>query len=390
MDQIFQEAQALFGYTQAMRRDFHCHPELGFNEFRTAGIVANELRQLDMEVHTGIAVTGVVGILEGSQPGDTLLLRFDMDALPVTEETGVEYASQNPGVMHACGHDGHTAIGLSVAKLLAGKRDQIRGTIKFVFQPAEEGMGGAERMIREGVLASPEVDAVLALHLWNEVPVGQVAIASGPVMAGADIFSVKVIGKGGHGAIPDAAVDPVFAAAQIVTNLQSIVSRNVSPLKNAVLSVTQIHGGETFNVIPPMVELTGTIRTFEDPVHRLVHQRFEEIVLHTAAALNCQGEIRYEHLTPPVVNHPDMTQLVADAAAAVLPQVKILRDLQTMGSEDMAFFQQRVPGCFFFVGSANPELGLRYGHHHPRFNFDENAMCYGVAILTAAALSRLA
>jgi amidohydrolase len=238
-----------------LRRDFHVHPELGFHEIRTAGIVARELESLDLEVTKGVGKTGVVALLEGAKPGPTVLLRFDMDALPIVEDTGAEYASENPGVMHACGHDGHTSIGLTVAKILHRHRAELAGTVKFCFQPSEEGfngeeVGGAEMMIRDGVLEGPHVDKTLSLHLWNEKPVGWVAVAGGPVMAGAEQFTIRVVGKGGHGAAPHLTIDPVLAAAEIVTALQTIVARNVEPLGAAVVSVTTFHSG-TFGRLSP-------------------------------------------------------------------------------------------------------------------------------------------
>src|SRR5512135_3216739 len=241
MTDFLEEAKALFPYTQSMRRDFHIHPELGFHEVRTGAIVAKELEALGLEVTKGVGKTGVVGLMEGSKPGPTLLVRFDMDALPIVEETGAEYASQNSGVMHACGHDGHTAIGLTVAKLLLNHRDQLAGNIKFCFQPAEEGFngeeyGGNEMMIRDGVLEGPHVDRTLALHLWNEQPLGWIGVGAGPVMAGAELFTVKLTGRGGHGAAPHLTIDPIVASAQIITALQTIVSRNVAPLQSAVIS----------------------------------------------------------------------------------------------------------------------------------------------------------
>ena len=297
------QATSLFEYTQALRQDFHIHPELGFREFRTSGIVTRELEALGLEVTKGIGKTGVVGLLEGAKPGPTLLLRFDMDALPITEETGAEYASKTPGVMHACGHDGHTAIGLTVAKMLHAHRDDLAGTIKFCFQPSEEGnngeeVGGAEMMLRDGVLDSPKVDMSLSLHLWNEKPLGWLGIAGGPVMAGAEIFTVRITGKGGHGAIPQQAIDPVVAAAQIVSALQSIVSRNVAPMETAVVSVTTIHSGTAFNVIPQTAELTGTIRTFDLGVRQKVVQRFEQIARGVGEALGCQVDVDVKRMTP--------------------------------------------------------------------------------------------
>jgi amidohydrolase len=395
MTDFLNEAKQLFSYTQTLRRDFHLHPELGFREVRTGGIVAKELETLGIEVTKGVGKTGVVGLLEGAKPGPTLLLRFDMDALPIVEETGAEYASQNHGVMHACGHDGHTAIGLTVAKMLNARRDQLAGTIKFCFQPSEEGnngeeVGGAEMMMRDGVLDSPKVDMTLALHLWNEKPLGWLGVAGGPVMAGADIFTVKVIGKGGHGAIPNAAIDPVVAAANIVNALQSIVSRNVAPLEPAVVSVTTIHGGTTFNVIPQEVTLEGTIRTFDNGVRQKVVERFEQIVRGVGEGMGCQIEVNIKRLTPALVNNDLVTTQVQEAARRVLSESHLdTASYITMGAEDMAFMLEKVPGCFFFIGSNDKARHLDYGHHHPKFDFDEEALVRGSALMAAAAMTVL-
>ena len=390
MPDFLSEAQSLFEYTQALRRDFHSHPELGFHEVRTAGIVAKELNALGLELHTGVAETGVVAVLEGSKPGPVLLVRADMDALPITEETGAPYASQNPGVMHACGHDGHTAILLTVAKMLHAHRSELAGTVKFVFQPAEEGMGGAEKMIEAGILENPKVDLTLALHLWNEQPLGWIGAANGPAMAGAEIFKVKICGKGGHGAAPHLSVDPVLAAAQIVSALQGIVARNVAPLKTAVVSVCTIHGGEAFNVIPQQVELTGTIRTFEPAVRARVLERFEQTVKSVAEGMGCQAEIHLERLTPATINQRETAESVRAAAHRLFPEAEVdPADYVTMGSEDFAFILEKVPGCFFFVGSANPEKGLDAGHHHPKFDFDEAALPRAAALMAAAVMELL-
>jgi amidohydrolase len=395
MTNFLDEAKQLFSYTQSLRRDFHIHPELGFREIRTGGIVAKELESLGIEVTKGVGKTGVVGLLEGAKPGPTLLLRFDMDALPIAEETSAEYASQNQGVMHACGHDGHTAIGLTVAKMLNARRDQLAGTIKFCFQPSEEGnngeeVGGAEMMIRDGVLDSPKVDMTLALHLWNEKPLGWVGVARGPVMAGADIFTVKVIGKGGHGAIPNATVDPIVAAASFVSALQSIVSRNVAPLETAVVSVTMIHGGTAFNVIPQEVVLEGTIRTFDSGVRQKVVERFEQIARGVGEGMGCQTEVDIKRLTPALVNNDSVTTQVQEAARRVLSESHLdTAGYMTMGAEDMAFMLEKVPGCFFFIGSNDKARHLDYGHHHPKFDFDEEALVHGSALMAAAAIDVL-
>jgi amidohydrolase len=385
MSDFLSEARALFEYTQSHRRDFHSHPELGFHEARTAGIVAGELNSLGLEVHTGIAETGVVAVMQGSRPGPVILVRADMDALPIHEETGASYTSQNPGVMHACGHDGHTAILLTVARILNGHRQELSGTVKFVFQPAEEGMGGAERLIQAGVLEDPKVDICLALHVWNEQPVGWIGIASGPALAGAEIFKITVKGKGGHGASPHLAVDPLLASAHIITGLQGIVSRNVPPLKTAVVSVCTIHGGEAFNVIPPSVELTGTIRTFEPEIRSTVLEHFNQTVTSIAAGLGCQVEIEMNQLTPATINQPEIAGQVAATARRLLPQSEIdTRNYITMGSEDFAFILEKVPGCFFFIGSANPKKGLDASHHSPKFDFDESILPQAAGLMAAA------
>lgn len=385
MPDFLQEAHELFEYTQFLRRDFHRHPELGFKEVRTAGVVARELRSLGLEVYTGIAETGVVALIEGERPGPVALLRFDMDALPITEQTGAEYASQNAGVMHACGHDAHTAVGLTVARILQNHRRELAGTVKLVFQPAEEGEGGAERMVAEGVLDNPRPALALALHVWNEKPLGWLGITPGPVMAAAEIFHLRVRGKGGHGAVPHLAVDPVLASAQIVSALQSIVARNVPPSKTAVITVASIHGGDAFNVIPPVVEMQGTIRTFEPEVRSVVLSRFTEVIESVAAAMGCQAEIEIKSISPAVINDPEITRQVQALAVQLFPESTIDSAHSTMGSEDFSFMLQTIPGCFYFLGSANPEKGLDANHHHPRFDIDEQVLPRAVALMASAA-----
>lgn len=388
MDSI-QAAAQLFEFTRDLRRDFHQHPELGFQEFRTAGIVARELQALGLEVTTGIAETGVVALIEGARPGPVVMLRFDMDALPILEQTGAAYASEYPGKMHACGHDGHTAVGLTVAKMLVERRQEFAGTVKLVFQPAEEGDGGAERMVKEGVLENPRPEVALALHFWNERPLGWIGVTNGPTMAASEVFKVVLTGRGGHGAAPHLAIDPVLAAAQVISALQSIVSRNVAPLQTAVVTVAMVHGGEAFNVIPPQVELQGTVRTFEKAVRETVLCRFDEIVQGVAGSLGCQAEIEMRSLTPAVVNHRPTAERVQAVARRLFPDCELGVDFATMGSEDMAFMMQDIPGCYFFIGSANAERGLNYPHHHPRFDIDESALPRAAALMTEAALEFL-
>jgi amidohydrolase len=389
MNTFLEEAKAIFEYTRDLRRNFHRNPELGFKEARTAGIIARELNQHGYEVTTGVGETGVVGILSNSQKGPVVLLRFDMDALPIQEETGASYASTVDGVMHACGHDGHMAVGLTVARLLSNYRNKLRGTVKLMFQPAEEGLGGAEKMIEDGVLKDPEPDAALALHLWNEKPVGWFGIPPGPLMAGSDIFRVRVIGRGGHGALPDQTIDPILAASQMMIALQSIVSRNLSPLETAVVSVTQIRAGETLNVIPMEATFGGTIRSFEEKTRQTVLKRFEEIVEGISKGMGCDIEVDLKRWTPAVVNDRATAQRVIEASSETFKNVKIDMQAKTMVSEDMAFVMEKIPSCYFLVGSANADKGLNYGHHHPKFDFDERVMPIAAALMSASAVKLL-
>lgn len=389
MSELTARARDLFLYSQSLRRDLHRHPELGFQETRTAGIVARELVQMGFEVRSGIARTGVVGLLRGLHPGPALLMRFDMDALPIREETGAVYSSETAGIMHACGHDGHVAVGLTTARLLAAQKEKIHGIVKFVFQPAEEGLGGAKQMIDESVLESPVPGAALALHLWNEIPFGSVSIHAGPLMAGGDIFKVVLRGKGGHGALPHQAIDPVATAAHVIVALQTIVSRNLSPLEAAVVSVTQIKAGETFNVIPASAEMAGTIRTFDGTVRERIMAKFDKVIHGVAGGLGCEAEVDVHLLTPPVINDGVVSEKVLQAAQKWMPELKNLPDFKTMVSEDMAFMMQTVPGCYILVGAANPEKGQVFGHHHPKFDFDEAVLPEAAALMTAAALEIL-
>ena len=386
--QLLQQAQELFTWTQALRRHFHQYPELGFQERQTAQRVAEELTRLGLEVHTGIAETGVVAVLEGCQPQPRVMLRADMDALPIQEANQVSYASKHPGVMHACGHDGHMAILLTAARLLAERREEVPGTVIFLFQPAEEGLGGAERMIQEGVLERFRPEMALALHLWNQRPVGWVGVQEGPTMAAADAFTIRIRGKGGHGALPHLTHDPVTAAGHLIVALQNLMAREVDPLDTAVLSVGTMQAGRAFNVIPEEAELQGTLRTFRAETRTHIHQRVRELAGSLAAGYRCQAQVTWEMRTPALVNHPEMARRVREVVHRLWPEARVV-PFRTMGSEDMAFFMERVPGCYFFLGSANPEKGLDAPHHHPRFDFDERVLPYGAALLAAAALDVL-
>ncbi|NOZ29572.1 MAG: amidohydrolase [Chloroflexi bacterium] len=389
MSDFREEAQELRDQLVSWRRDFHRHPELAFEEERTAAIVADVLERLGLGVQTGVGKTGVVGILEGARPGRTVMLRFDMDALPVEEANEVEYASEEPGKMHACGHDGHTAIGLGVATLLSRHREELSGRVKFVFQPAEEATGGARAMIAEGVLEDPRPEVAFGLHLWNLLPVGRAVVQPGPFMAAATHFWLTFQGRGGHGALPHKTVDALVAAAHFVTAVQTIVSRNVDPTQTAVLSVGSFHAGSVFNVIPGRADLSGTIRTLDDDMLAHVLDRLRQIIEGIDQAFGVTHELKLEHAAPVLVNDPVATSYVAEAARRVLGDAAVGDMTPAMVSEDMAEFLKRVPGCFFFLGSMNAERGLAYSHHHPRFDFDEEALPLGAAILAGAAVAYL-
>lgn len=381
-----QEAEGIFDQLVAWRRDFHRHPELGFEEKRTAAVLSRVLTQLGLAVQTGIGQTGVVGHIEGAEDGPTVLMRFDMDALPVTEQNKHGYESQISGIMHACGHDGHMAVGLGVATILARLRSEMAGRIKLLFQPAEEGLGGALAVIADGALENPRPDVALAFHLWNDLPLGKIRISPGPVMASSSVFTIVVEGKGGHGASPHKSVDPILAAAHIVAALQSIVSRNIDPQQSVVITVGQITAGTTFNVIPETATLKGTVRSYQNEQHRMVYRRILEMAQNMAAALGCTAKMETIAIVPAVINAPEPTAVVHSAAVEIVGEANVIGG-KTMEAEDMGFILQEVPGCYFFVGSSNEERELSYPHHHPRFDIDEQALVQATAIMSRAAAS---
>lgn len=377
-----EEAERLYDDMVQMRRDFHMHPELGFEETRTSQIVATTLQDLGMEVQQGIAQTGVVGILDGPKDGPTVMLRFDMDALPIQEDNKVEYASQNPGVMHACGHDGHTTMGLTLARIMAQYQDKIAGRLKFVFQPAEEGLGGAFAMIADGVLNDPKPDVAFAMHLWTPEKFGNVRVVEGPCMSSSSVFTLTVQGKGGHGAAPHLAVDPVLAAAHIVAALQSIVSRNVNPQDSVVVSIGQFIAGTTFNVIPDKAILKGTVRSYNNDLHRMIYRRILEMATKMADAFSCSATMETIAIVQAVVNAPEPTKMVQKAVEQVIGAERLV-EKRTMASEDMGFFLDEIPGCYFFIGAGDDDRG-QYPHHHPKFDFNERAMVNGVTVMGQA------
>lgn len=382
------DAEALADELTAIRRDLHMHPELGFQEFRTAGIVADHLNALGYEVVTGVGKTGVVGLLPGGQPGDrTVLLRFDMDALPIEEANDVPYRSQTPGVMHACGHDAHVAVGLGVAKVIANRRDQFPGTIKLMFQPAEEGLGGALAMIKDGVLdrIGPPVDRALGLHVSSMHPLGTAAIRTGPMMAAGAGLTITVHGHGGHGAMPHHTVDAVMVAAQIIVALQTIIARNLDPDETGVVTIGSIVAGNAGNVIAETATMRGTIRSFTPETKALLRRRVPEIAMGIAATFGATADVQIGEGVDATINADAPTQLVYEVAAAVLGADKIDTNFRTTGGEDFSAVLARVPGNFFFLGARNDERGLIAPHHNPRFDIDERCLPQGVAILCEAA-----
>jgi amidohydrolase len=368
------------------RRDLHQHPELGFQEFRTSKIIAERLRELGYDVTEGVAQTGVLGVIPPKNGGKLAMLRFDMDALPVEEQNQVEYVSLEAGKMHACGHDGHVAIGLGVAAALMENRAALGdGGVKLLFQPAEEGGGGAQRMVEAGAMENPRPDVSLGMHIWADLPLGVANVRSGPIMASADEFNVTITGKGGHGAQPQATIDAVLVAAQMVVALHTIVSRNVHPEQPAVLSVGSINAGTAHNIIAHTAILTGTIRTYDAEAREVIKQRLHEVVSGVAATYHAQAEITYHEMCPATVCAEEASAVVREAAVAVLGAQNVVASERTMGSEDMSVLLNEVPGCYFFLGAKNEqrELGV-FAHHHPRFDFDEAVLPLGVAIMCEA------
>ncbi|NES21359.1 MAG: amidohydrolase [Symploca sp. SIO3E6] len=363
------------------RRQLHQRPELGFQEQITSEFIAQKLQEWGIEHQTGIAKTGIVATISGNRPGPVLAIRADMDALPIQEENDVPYQSLHEGKMHACGHDGHTAIALGTAYYLSQHPEDFSGTVKIIFQPAEEGPGGAKPMIEEGVLSNPEVEAIIGLHLWNNLPVGTVGVRSGPLMAAVEIFRCTILGKGGHGAMPHQTVDSVVVSAQIINALQTIVARNVNPLESAVVTVGELHAGKTYNVIADTARMNGTVRYFNPKLEGYFGQRIEQLIAGICQSHGASYDLNYWRLYPPVINDTNIAELVRSVATDVVETpIGIVPECQTMASEDMSFFLEAVPGCYFFLGSANATAGLAYPHHHPRFNFDETALGIGVEI----------
>lgn len=368
-----------------LRETIHMYPEDGFSEFTTSKIIIEELEKLGIKVQKNVAKTGVVGLIEGKYPGKTVLLRADMDALKIQEQADVEYKSKIDGMMHACGHDGHVAGLLGAAMILNELKDNLHGNVKLVFQPAEERDGGALAMIEEGVLENPKVDAAFAAHLWGYLNEGEVHLKEGPMMASPDIFNIKVIGKGGHGAVPQESIDPIVITCQIVNSLQTIVSRKINPLDPVVITCGRIQGGDCHNVIPNEVELEGTIRTFNEETRNWVPKVMEDLIRGITTSQGAAYEFKYEPKYPALINDKYMTSFAKESLKKVVGEENVF-DLKepNMGGEDFAYFAQKVPSAFIFVGIANNKSEPVI-HHNPYFKWDSK----NVGIL-AQSLSQIA
>ena len=399
-DQVLQnvrlDLRSLHPQVMTWRRQIHQHPELGFAETLTAQFIHEKLTQWGIPHETGIAQTGVVALVRGDRPGPVLAIRADMDALPIHEENDLDYKSQHPGKMHACGHDGHVAIALGTAYYLNTHRQTFSGTVKFIFQPAEEGPGGAKPMIEAGVLQNPDVDALIGLHLWQQLPIGTLGVREGALMAAVETFDCTIFGRGGHGAIPQQTVDSIIITAQIITALQTIVARNLDPIDSAVVTVGTFHAGTACNVIADTAKISGTVRYFNLQYADYFDRRIEQMISGVCTMHGATYQLNYRKLYPPVINDSTMTALVRSCAEdwaqtgvqalqsstpSASQPANVTPHCQTMGGEDISYFLNAVPGCYFFVGSSNADKGLTFPHHHPQFNIDETALAIGMEVL---------
>jgi amidohydrolase len=386
MDTVHEAVAAFKERVIGIRRDLHRIPETGFNEVKTSAYVAERLNELGLEVLTGIARHGVIGLLRTGKPGPTVMIRADMDALPITEATGLVFASTHPGCMHACGHDAHMAMALGAASVLFQLKSVFRGNVKFVFQPAEEGPGGAEPMIAAGVMENPAVDYVIGCHLWAERPEGYIGVRPGPFMAAMDRFDIQIIGRGGHAAQPHRCVDALEVGTQVVAALQRIVSRHLDPLEPTVLTVGSFHAGTAFNVTPSEAVMSGTTRTFSDAIWKSWEGRIERVVRGVCESMGAGYNLKYTRGYPPTVNDLRMAEIVRRCAIRVVGEDRVVEPEPTLGGEDMSFFLKRAPGCYYCIGVGREGAATL---HHPNFDFNEDLMLLGVETHCRVALDLL-
>lgn len=391
MKAILDEAAAMGEQITAWRRDLHQIPELGLETPETSAYIVQELKKMGAsDIREKIGGWGVTAVVKGALPGKTLAVRADCDGLPVVEETGLPFASKN-GRMHACGHDAHTAMALGAAKLLIAHKNELAGTVKFIFQPGEENVKGAKAMIDDGVMENPAPDALLGLHtgcLWKEAGPGEVGVRYGALMAAVDRFQITFRGKGGHGATPHLAVDPVTMASAAVLELQTIISRELSPLDPAVLTIGRIAGGTAFNIIAEECVIEGTVRTLSPATRAFVEERIRALASRVAEGMRGSARVEYDAGPPPLINDPEFTRKFQDFAAALIGPEKVKEIAEpTMGGEDVAYFLEMVPGTFFAHGSCNPEKGQVYPHHNSRFDIDEDTLPLGSALFAGFALN---
>ena len=358
-----------------LRQDLHRIPETAYTEKKTSRYVADYLREQGLEVKTGMAQYGIVGLMKGGHPGKTLMIRADMDALGITEETGLDFASTHGGVMHACGHDGHMSMVLVAATILNQIKGHLKGNIKFLFQPAEEGPGGARPMIEEGVMKNPVVDYTIGCHVWPGIPEGSIGVKAGALMAAMDRFDLKIIGRGGHGAMPHQCVDALEVGSQVVNALQRMVSRQMDPVSPAVVTVGSFHSGSAFNVIPGKAEMCGTTRTFDRAVWKRLPEQMERIVRGVCESMGASYELDYVHGYPPLINDAEVTHVVRTCAEAAVGKERVLEPEPTMGGEDMAYFLEKSKGCFFFLGVGREGCAPL---HNAGFDFNEKTLSLGI------------
>ena len=376
------------GEVIAWRRYLHTHPELSFEEEKTAQFIFEKLQSFDNLEVSRPTKTSVMARLIGKQQGKVLAIRADIDALPIQEETSHSFSSQNPGVMHACGHDGHTAILLGAAKILSTLQDQLKGEVRFLFQHAEElAPGGAEEMVQAGVMDG--LDMIIGAHLWSPLETGKIGVAAGPVMASPDTFTISIVGQGGHAGLPHQTVDAIAVGAQVVSNLQHIVSRNMDPLDTLVLSITKFTGGTAMNIITGSVEIAGTVRLFNTELRPVVSEMMERVVKGITEAHGATYHFEYMEGPAPVINDNEITRLIEETVCELYGEEALVLVKPNMGAEDFSAFLQKAPGTYFFTGSGNKEKGTDYPHHHPRFDLDEDAFSKGMNMFVHATLKLL-